>query len=536
MTGGLTSRRQHKCKTHKSGTHKHGTHEFKATLLLLLAAGSLGADQRCVSCHPKEDAGYARTAMAHSLTPVKDTALPPDGEFEHEVSKTRFVIHSSASGMTQSLSRKDETAEQTAAFSIGSGAHAFGYLMQVGDHLFQSPLSYYTSKKVWDMAPGYEADRFPDFSRPVTAECLFCHAGQPLPLPDTLNRFQSRVFGAYGISCERCHGAVAAHLKSPAPGSIINPAKLVSAARASVCEQCHLIGETRISNPGKAITDFQPGRALEDYYTTYIAAQSAGQSIKVVSHAEQLALSKCARSSGDQLWCGTCHNPHAEPAQPAAYFRERCLTCHAAKLDKAHAAADRDCVGCHMPKVPARDGGHTAFTDHRIARNPAAETGAAKPDTISAWREPDGYVKERNLALGLVAVGLEHQSPPTVIRGYKMMNHLAATQFPNDPDLFTSLGLVLMKSKEAAEALKCFRKVLTLRPDYAPYYVNAAMALLATNQTAEAAIQLEKARALDPLLEQTTQLLHQIYHDQGQKEKSEAVLAEYDKAMGSSHH
>ena len=105
-------------------------------------------------------------------------ALPPDGAFEHDFSQTRFVIRSNGSTMTQELTRADESVEQITAFVIGSGNHAFGFLTQVGDHIFQSPISYYTTRRLWDVAPGYETDPHPDFSRPVTPECLFCHSGK----------------------------------------------------------------------------------------------------------------------------------------------------------------------------------------------------------------------------------------------------------------------------------------------------------------------------------------------------------------------
>ncbi len=476
--------------------------------------------------------GYAKSGMARSLTPVSANPVAPDGKFEHDFSKTEFVVQ----GNKQSLSRKDESAEQTAAFVIGSGNHAFGYLMQVGDHVFQSPLSYYTKRRLWDVAPGYENDPHPDFDRPVTAECLFCHSGKPLPVPDSLNRYQPGVFAAYGITCDRCHGDAAAHLKNPIRGSILNPAKLSGAARASICEQCHLTGEARIPNPTKSITDFTPGHILEDFYTTYVAAQASGQSIKVVSHAEQLALSRCARQSGDKLWCGTCHNPHDKPAQPAAYFRERCLSCHAATLDTAHAAPGRDCVGCHMPQTQAKDGGHTAFTNHRIARHPEAESGLVQPDTLTAWREAGPALKDRNLALALVAVGLENGSSQEVIRGYRMMNRVAK-DFPNDPALLASLGSILLKGKEPAEALKCFNKALSLKPDYAPYHLNAAAALLAEMHPEQAEEEAKKALRLDPLLEAAVDLLSEIYQEErAEPRKANEPLAKFDEAMGISHH
>ncbi len=489
------------------------------------------ADQPCAACHPKEVAGYAKSGMARSLAPVGSTPVAPDASFEHAFSKTKFVVRAT----DQSFSRADESGEQKAAFVIGSGNHAFGYLIQVGDHLFQSPLSYYTKRQIWDVAPGYEQDPHPDFTRPVTAECVFCHSGRPLPVAKSVNRFQPGVFAAYGITCDRCHGDATAHLKNPVKGSILNPAALRGAARASVCEQCHLTGETRIPNPGKAITDFKPGQALEDCYTTYVAAQAQGESIKVVSHAEQLALSLCARKSGDKLWCGTCHNPHEKPTQPAAYFRDRCLSCHAATLDAAHAAPGRDCVGCHMPKSPTKDGGHTAFTNHRIIRQPGVDTSTAQPDTLSAWRDPEPSLRNRNLALALVSVGLENRSSAKVIRGYRLLNQIAKS-FPDDPAVLTSLGSILMKGKQAAMALTCFTKAASLEPEYAPYQVNVAAALIATERPADAIQPLKKALALDPLLQPAVELLAQLYSKQGKTEEAREVLQNYDGAMNISRH
>ncbi len=521
----------------------------RASLLcLFLVACSISPDllrgeERCVACHPKEVAGYAKSAMARSLTAVgsPDNAdnklasrpIPaiPDAAFEHAFSKTKFFVRSNSSGLIQGYTRADESSQQKAAFVIGSGDHAFGYLIQIDDHIFQSPLSYYTSRHQWDVAPGYERDPHPDFTRPVTPECLFCHSGKPLPVSDSLNRYQAGIFVSEAISCDRCHGDADAHLKSPIRGSIVNPAKLQGAARASVCEQCHLAGETRIANPGKSILDFRAGQTLESSYTTYVGARASGETIKVVSHAEQLALSLCVRRSGDKLWCGTCHNPHDTPSQPVAYFRDRCLTCHAATLEKAHAAPGRDCVSCHMPKTPARDGGHTAFTDHRIARRPGTDLYTADPDTLRAWRNPEPSLQDRNLALALVATGLENRSSDEVIRGYRLLNRLEA-QFQEDPALLTTLGTVLMKAKQPAEALKRFEKVVSLKPAYPPYRMNVATALLATHRDAEAMDQLKKALAMDPLFRPAVDLLARLYREQSQLEKAGQLITGYNRAMG----
>ena len=173
---------------------------------------------------------------------------------------------------------------------VGSGSHASGYFVRIGDHLFQSPLCFYPRLERYDMAPGYEENRAPDFIRTVTVECLLCHSGKPLPIKGTLNEYQSPEFAQEAISCERCHGDTKRHLKAPLPGSIVNPARLAPAARNSVCEQCHLKGIARTLNPGKSFDDFHPGEPLEEVYTTYVAAQppeAPRESLKVVSHVER---------------------------------------------------------------------------------------------------------------------------------------------------------------------------------------------------------------------------------------------------------
>jgi Tfp pilus assembly protein PilF len=503
--------------------------------MVLALAMQARAVEHCANCHPKEVLGYRQSAMAHSLS--KPTPQP-DGSFEHAFSKTRFSIQSGPSGVVQRFERGGTSSEQKIAFVIGSGVHAYGYLVQAGDHLFQSPLSYYSNRHQWDVAPGYEESRSPDFSRPVTLECLLCHAGKPQPIPDTLNRYQTPAFADESISCERCHGPGEAHERKPVAGSIINPAKLAGAVRDSICEQCHLAGEVRIPNPGKSIVDFQPGQLLEDTYTIYIAAEPAGETLKVISHSEQLALSVCARKSDGKLWCGTCHNPHEMPAQhgtqqQAAYFRDRCLSCHGATLEKSHTAPGRDCVACHMPRLPARDGGHTAFTDHRITRQPrqGSNANAEQPAALAAWREPEPRLRDRNFALALIAVGLQNESSREAVRGYRMLIQ-NEKDYSSDPAVLTSLGSVLLRAKQPAEALRRFESVLLLRPAYAPYEVNAAAALIAAGRKAESVRHLERALELDPLLQPAVELLRSVYTDLGEGAKAAELVARYKREMG----
>ncbi len=497
-----------------------------ALLTFLIVKAALG--QTCAACHPKEVEGFAKSAMAHSLAKA---GAQPDGRFEHAISGTRFESRSTGGGVWQSLERPGESEKLRVEYAIGSGNHAVGFLAQVGDHLFQSPISYYTKRRLWDVAPGYEEAPHPDFSRPVTLECLNCHADKPLPIPNTLNSYQSPPFAGTAIQCDRCHGPTEAHLKRPVPGSIINPPKLSPAERDSICEQCHLSGDIRIPNPGKSLADFHPGERAEDVFTVYVAAAPVQSGIKVISHAEQLALSRCARSSGGRLWCGTCHNPHEKPLAPAAYYRERCLGCHASNISAAHAAPAQDCIGCHMPKRPAKDGGHTAFTDHRITRRPEPEGRLALASELAAWREPAPQFRERNLALALITQGFQNSVPDQVVRGYRTLTRIERS-LANDPAALTELGTVLLTAKQPKEAEQRFAKALALRPGYAPYEVNLGDALLEEGDLSGAIEHLKHAVDLDPLLPQAIGLLGHAYRAQGKPGLADQINAAYDRAMG----
>ena len=61
-------------------------------------------------------------------------------------------------------------------------------------YVFQSPIAYYSGLQRWAMAPGFENSDAPDFNRPVTAACLWCHSNRPFPRKDTLNQFEGDVF------------------------------------------------------------------------------------------------------------------------------------------------------------------------------------------------------------------------------------------------------------------------------------------------------------------------------------------------------
>jgi photosynthetic reaction center cytochrome c subunit len=484
--------------------------------------------ERCVYCHAAEVAGYEHSAMAHSLRrpnhePQGTVTLPNE----------KITISSSPSGDWQRLESATDVADYRVDYVVGSGNHASGYLINLGSHLFQSPVAYYRSRQSYDLAPGYENLPAPDFTRPVGEACVFCHSGTALNVPGTLNQYRSPAFSAESITCERCHGPVERHLADSRVGTIVNPSKLDPAARDSVCEQCHLFGVARVPNPGKNFGDFLPGQRLEDTFTVYHNTAPAGTApgaFKVISHVEQLALSVCARNSNGRLWCGTCHDPHDKPAVPVEFYRSRCLSCHTAALPASHPAKDTDCISCHMPRRDAKDGGHTAFTDHRIQRRPEPQSDLPADTGIAAWREPSPDLQKRNLGIAYIDAGVQRRSQSFIIQGYRSLAEVQ-NQFPTDSELFSWIGQALLLGKQSAEAEIAFDRALQLAPKSPVNEGNSASARAQAGDIGGATVHLERAVALDPLYLPAAGPLIRLYRKQGREADATTLSAKIDAAM-----
>ncbi len=506
-----------------SSTGDGDSHSFKQTAL----SEPSGAE-RCAVCHPAEVEGFSQSAMAHAL---RRAGQEPEGVVEAHGSK--ITISSSKSGTFQTWENGGDKTRYPVSYVIGSGNHASGYLIEIDGHLFQSPVAYYKSRNSYDLAPGYENTPDPDFTRPVAEECLLCHSGKALYIPGTLNSFRAPIFSAEAITCERCHGPAERHLADPRSGNIVNAAKLEPAARDSVCEQCHLFGVSRVPNPGKKLSDFVAGQPLEDTFTIYHDAVPQGASagdFKVISHVEQLALSACARNSQGRLWCGTCHDPHAKPSQPITYYRSRCLSCHTSEFPAAHPAKDSDCLSCHMPRRNAKDGGHTAFTDHRIERRPATLPSLPPNTGIAAWREPPAALQKRNLGIAYIDVGMQRRSSNYVVEGYRILTGVQQ-QFSNDPEFFKWIGEALLLAKQTPDAKLAFARALQLDPESALTEAGIAAPYLQEGDTAAATAHLERAVALDPLYLPAATTLLDLYKKEGKTKEAAELSARISNAL-----
>ena len=137
--------------------------------------------------------------MAHSL---RRPGQEPDGTVTAHGSK--ITMYSTPAGYWQRWENGGDQSDYHIDWVVGSGNHASGYLVDIGGHLFQSPVAYYKSRQSYDLAPGYENQPDPDFTRPIREECVLCHSGNALYVTGTLNEYRAPIFPASeeAITCE----------------------------------------------------------------------------------------------------------------------------------------------------------------------------------------------------------------------------------------------------------------------------------------------------------------------------------------------
>lgn len=468
---------------------------MRPSLILLMVSSAAGqSPQVCAPCHPRQTEAFRKSPMGLSLSNEVGTARP--AQFTHSASGTTFAV----TGRQHSAQRSGLEATHSIAFTIGSGSHAQGFAVSMGDRFFQSPVAAYRDH-AWNVAPGYETMLAPDFNRAITAECLLCHS--------------SGGSTRQSITCDRCHGDASVHLGKHTRQTIVNPARLPPAERDSVCEQCHLNGEARVPNPGKDFSSFQPGQKLEDAFSVFVYNR-ASVDLKVVSHTEQLSLSRCQIATG-KLWCGGCHQVHAEPISVSV----QCSGCHAS-LSAKHPPPAARCESCHMPRRPARDGGHTAFTDHRIQKSPAVSGSTAA--TLRAWRETSSSaVNQRNLGLALLQTGERDGSEQFLNRGHQLLAEVFP-KFSKDPEVLAGLGMVLFLKNQLADSEKLLRAAIALRPQDAGLQEKLGVVLKTMGDVPRSAIAFEKAISLDPSREAS---YHQLADLQTSAAKRRAILERY---------
>lgn len=301
-------------------------------------------------------------------------------------------------------------------YIIGSGQHTNSHIYQVNGYLYQAPITFYTQKRKWDLAPGFE-DINPRFSRVIETECITCHNGYPQFVSGSQNKYLTI---KTGIDCERCHGPGSLHVAAKQKGEIIdtsktpdytivNPRRLSTDLQNNICQRCHLQGIATL-NDGKTFFDFRPGMKLKEIETVFMPQyEGAEDKMIMASHVERMKKSKCYINSG-KLSCITCHNPHVSVKfTPETQFLNACQSCHSgakqlhcSEQENVRLAQNNNCITCHMPKNGSIDIPHVAVTDHYIRKRPEDDNATSK---IKAF-------------LGLHSFNNDHPDAITIGRGY----------------------------------------------------------------------------------------------------------------------
>ncbi len=360
-------------------------------------------DAACARCHVEIARTYSRHPMGRSLSPIEAvTAIvsrPTDRPAEFEAQGLHYSVEHSSDRVIHREMRRDRSgriiAENQAVvrYVLGSGKQGLSYLIDRDGFLFESPMTWYVREQRWGLSPGYR-ERNRHFNRPILADCLFCHANRVQHLAGTVNRYEPPIFQGHAIGCERCHGPGELHVLRPTMTdgvdlTIVNPANLEPSIRDSVCEQCHLIGRQRAVHAGLRSEDYRPGLPFYQFWSAFVVPAGVASN-RFGGQVEQMHESRCFRASQGRLGCISCHDPHVQPMheEKAAYFRDRCLECHAdrgcslpEKVRRERVPGD-DCTTCHMPRSGTSNNPHLATTDHRVPRKNPGGSEAQPSDSI----------------------------------------------------------------------------------------------------------------------------------------------------------
>jgi Flp pilus assembly protein TadD len=463
--------------------------------------GYVGA-QACVACHAEICESYSRTAMGRSTARAKEAPVIENYSQDWVVASHGFRYRAEQKdGQTihhEQLVDADGNvlAQQSEKidWEMGSGTRGRSYLIQRGDQLVMSPLTWYTMGGRFDISPGYAGSNR-HFERPVGEGCSQCHVGQMALVDDHRpDRFGDPAFPVPQIDCERCHGPAEDHVRfqelrksgQPLAGLkdlIVNPESLDVPKRDSVCYQCHLLGVERVLRPGRSEGDFRPGQSLSDVWAIFhkdYDGVAEDKTTDAVNQVSQMESSQCFLKSDGKFSCISCHDPHETiPAEKRdLFYRDKCLACHqSADRDcalpeparRTRSASD-SCIQCHMPALPSRDVQHTSQTDHRIRRDPNHTETRPRPDSYQLYHGMEQlpqWEKDRARGLLVIRTAVDQVNSVLAQQAIDILSPLDRAG-ANDAEIKNALGDAYMLQRHIDVAVDYWKAALQVDPQYSP--------------------------------------------------------------------
>jgi hypothetical protein len=418
------------------------------------------------------------------------------------------------------------------SYIVGSGQHTNSHLININGYLHQAPITFYTQKGKWDLAPGFEKGLNARFDRKIEMECITCHNGYPQFEEGSFNKFSNVPLG---IDCERCHGPGSIHVANKRKGdivdtskgpdfSIVNPRRMTTEQQNNLCQRCHLQGTTTL-NDNKTFVDFKPSQDLKNTMNTFMPIYEGNeQNMIMASHVERMKMSNCYINSG-KMSCISCHNPHVSVKfTKNDVYINACKSCHPSnklcKPDNKQATTE-NCIACHMPKNGSIDIPHVAVTDHYI-RIPNKKITASNKNAISKFVQlkcynndrPENKIRARAFLefyerytpsqafldstfyyLDKSGVDIENDFDKDLIRAYYLKENyqkiisLSNKKSPtNIKDAWTNyrIGEAFYATEDYTKAIMYFKEACKLKPFVLDFQNKLATAYVAQNNLVEA--------------------------------------------------
>ncbi|HSQ54300.1 MAG TPA: tetratricopeptide repeat protein [Gemmata sp.] len=486
-------------------------------------------DASCTRCHKKISESFHRHPMGRSAEWIGragesvEHSAGANNPFTSSIYRLQVerkgdrVVH--RVGLAEDRGKGPEYVS-SADLAIGSGAHGRSYFAIDRGAVWQSPISWFSQAAKWDVSPGFNLAKL--MRRPVISQCVHCHTDRPEPIPESQNLYREPFLATQtSIGCERCHGPGELHVAERSDGSspalpdhsIVNPAHLEPELKADVCRQCHLQGMVQVTRRDRDRSEYRPGLPWEQFASTFLRHPKLTDYRRAVGQFEQMEVSRCFAGSGGKLSCISCHDPHSKPAETetAAYFREKCLSCHKDRGCSLAGPQRQDkkdsCIACHMPTRGSSNVVHVAITDHRIMRRPDEGTPQGKmlsPGEMplvayhAGPHAPEAAERERDLAIALGNEFVRSGTSPDRwdVVEFKLDSWLQ--RHPGDWNGWITRSRMFIGRGEARSAVEAAHRAVELHPDSETALVQLAGAAVDGSEYKEAVEAASRLIALNP--------------------------------------